>query len=502
MIGTKLKITFVGLVAAAGALLYSIQDDFAVKVLKELASAGAEVQVAGLVITTDCLKQSDLAPCQNFANTDVLYFSGMLPCPKGEGSSLAECIESNDRPLPLVRNALAWELGETEAVVLYGPMPPTPTYFSKELIVYERHVTHIPKMEGYVKPGPGENPPPKTMPNRLVIDASVGDSLNQRHMNTAPSPENPEEELFAIIISGNKVVMEKTAQSLIAGGIPEAAINRMAITDNFVLGSDDKADTFRLIGRIARPFNEEKMAATLSLVNYKFWRVTFPDETTDFTPYPVPGCDSLDFGEGRPPSPCHRSRIAAAPELTEEQHLAYQQLQKQIVEKFGTPNRFITPGYREYSDEFCIETGSYCWGNNNDSLYVNINEKDGRIITFDLSQPDSKIVIVGIDHQAANWADTWNLGFFEPGGVTLGSVGFTDIQKYEYPDIDPALDNLGFYVQLKAQCNDNDEYCYEINFREGQEKLMQIMNRIYLNPQTGTGPAGTQTALPVIYVYQ
>jgi len=133
---------------------------------------------------------------------------------------------------------------------------------------------------------------------------------------------------------------------------------------------------------------------------------------------------------------------------------------------------------------------------------LNINEKDGSMVTFDLNSPDSKVIIAGIDHQAANWADMWNLGFFEPDGTTLGSIGFADIQKNEYSNVDSSIAGLAFYIQIKEQCSETDEHCFELNFNNDSNKVFNIMNRVYVNPRTATGPAGQQTAMPVIYVYQ
>ena len=469
---------------------------------RSLEQEGAAVQRTGLVLATDC-KKSKLPQCDNFANTDALYLGGLVPC--NENGLIALCNEANDKPVPLIKKVLSWQLGENEAVVLYGPLPPTETYFSIELLLYERHREHLSNAAGFVPPVKGESVPEPTMDGRYVIDASVGDSYNHRVLKTGTLDEPGGADNFAMVISGNRIVMQRVVNNLLDNGYPESAINRVELPESYVFGLDEKADTFRLVGRIARPFDEAAMTGFLreSLFQYKLWRVTFDPATTGVELYPTPDCSNLKNQKGILPVPCHKDRKLPGAELTGGQDLAYSQFKQSVKHKLGEPTRILQPVYRRYDDEFCLATGTYCWGNNNDATYVNINDPETDALAFfDLSSPSSKVVIAGIDHQLAGWADMWNLGYFDPDGATLGSINFADVQKNNYASLDSNIDGKAFYVQLKENCGPEDQYCYNINFKKGADKIFALMNRIYLNPRTATGPDGAQTAMPVIYIYE
>ena len=58
-----------------------------------------------------------------------------------------------------------------------------------------------------------------------------------------------------------------------------------------------------------------------------------------------------------------------------------------------------------------------------------------------------------------------------------------------------------YWFQIRQTCLSDDEHCVELNAEAGIEPVREIMHRVYLNPETKTGPSIEETHAPVIYGY-
>ncbi len=470
------------------AILFSVWESSAglrAPLLDALQAQGATVYRPGLMSGKDC-RGSDDPLCSNFANTAVIYLGAIVPC-------AGECAAISERPIGILDSALTWQIAEHEALVLFGPPPPSTTHFGIQVTAYERHKAHIPRLAGYRRLQPGEKIPPASAPDRYVVDAAIGDTFNNHTLNSAPDPFNEGSELFALIISANRNVETRVRQALNAAGVTDAAINTLALPGDHVFVGNDipdrEADSFRMVGRIARPFEEAAVKRYLRPGTLKLWRVAYEKNSVPAAPFAVAE---------------QRSRYSGRAELNGRAGREFLQFQKHVKHRFGEPDRMIHSSARQYDDRHCIETGSYCWGNNNDALYVDINAPGSeQLAKFDLSGPGSRVIILGVDHQRLRYADFWNFAWFDPeSGASLGSFDFTDIQRrrFELP-ADASVGNSAYFIQLRRRCGAEDAHCLSLSDRGDAVPEFNLVNRIYVNPQTGTGPAAEELVLPVVFVY-
>jgi len=398
--------------------------------------------------------------------------------------------------------------------VVYGLVPPDSPYYGFQFTMHERHESSIPNYPDNVQPlEPAENPPDPASPGRVVVSHSIGDTENSRVLPSGPNPDDPGgRPVFAHIVTGNAQVADMVSSALVEAGIPAGGLFIKELPPDYVLTADEFADSFRMVLRMAEPIPPGELAAWLATRPLEPFRVTVPG--IGVTGYgPVTNIDR-DTGVDQKDGTCN---IA-------------DNWEKFVESKFGKPDVRTVMTPRVYDDEFCHHTGTYCWGNNNDALYLNAMTKhEDAMEVYDLSGPDSRVVVAGIDHVANGWADVWNWDFYDGrgAGTALETYLFSEAQADDYgPDIEEFCDqnpgqcNCGvdlvdklYWMQLRQNCEPEDAHCRELcaAFEPGtpegdvclaEPPTREIMNRIYLSPDTATGPDWTNTRATRIFGYE
>ncbi len=479
--GVSLALATIGLVIY---LLHLPMQGLRGDIRVALQEDGATIFGLGLMSGKDCRASQDPL-CSNFANTEVIYMGGLVPC--GE-----DCNVTDQKPVRTLDSTLTWQLARNEAVILFGPPPPSDTHFGIQLTSYERPMTALSAPDRYQAPAPGEKIPAPSAAGRIVVDASIGDTLNNHTLRRAADPYDPDAELFVLIITGNPQLAARITAALENAGVAMAAINTIGIPDSFVFSDETTpgvADSFRLVGRVARPFDEAAVRRYLRPNTSTLWRVTYPRDTI--------------AGGGYPP-PTYRSRETGSPELDASARREFEALKQWVIGQHGEPRAIVPAVARHYNNTSCIESGTYCWGNNNDALYVDIKQPGAAgLAEFDLNAPTSKIVIVGVDHHRLGFADFWNFAWFDrDSGANVGSFGMQDLRgkRFQLPADAPAVDG-GFAVTIRSQCGDGEPYCIPPGLGPAASRILNIVHRIYVNPRTGTGPSAAEITLPVIFAY-
>ncbi len=550
--------------------------DYVESIYGPLPIPGSPVPVPWRVLsmqTVPCLGNLTQPLCSNYANTAVTYAGFLwpgrpeptaLPIPGVPPSNwpivpLPTCTDAappaipfpptSPLPSPICRSI---QLSNDEALVVYGLVPPDSPYWGLEFNVQERHPDSIEDYPDNVAPlAPAENPPPPVTEGRVVVGHASGDTENKLLLPVADNP-NGAGQVFAIIYSGNVHTAEMVRAAMEDAGIPAGGLFVKELPPEYVLRADEFADNFRLVLRIAEPVDPVELAMWLR-PNAPADPFTPPIEPFRVT---VPGIDYAPFG---PITNIDRSTGVDQKQGT--CNIA-DKWEKFVKSKYGKPDveTIMTP--RRYDDEFCFETGSYCWGNNNDALYLNaMTKKEDAMEVYDLSGPDSRVVIAGIDHVASGHALVWNWDIYDGQGVgrAYETYQFSDSQADDYTDDfdefcgknpsncacdypesecgnwtdknctkDPEgcaatvehcrtnypnpLDGKLYWAQIRQSCN-GDPHCIELcaafevgtpesDTCRGDIPAREIMNRVYLSPTTMTGPDWDETRHTRIFAYE
>lgn len=479
-----------------------------------------------MVQTIPCLGNLDQPLCQNYANTAVTYAGFLIPGrPQpvaGMPMPLPTCTPAAPAAIPFpvgtpVPSPLCagYQLARDEAVVIYGTLPPTESYTGLQTMMVERHKDSIPGYPADVDPlKPAENPAPPANPDRVSIWASVGDTENDLVMTGGPNPDDPSGlPVFAKVITANAEVAERIRMALVTGGIPGEAITIKEVPASYTLTDDEFADSFRDVLRIAEPIDPQVLGAWLASSPLEPFRVTY--QGIGFT-----GFDEV----------VHIDRDTGIEQAKGVCGIA-DKWEKFVRNRFGEPTKTTVMSPRVFDDEHCIETGTYCWGNNNDALYLNaMTKKRDAMAVYDLSGADSRVVLAGIDHIKSGWANVWNWDIYDGNGSGRAFETFLYSEAAEadysadkaafceeFPGKcacagDEAVDAL-YWVQLRQSCSADDEQCVELcaDYEEGSSARAacedagasrQIMQRVYLSPTTQTGPSLFETRGTRIFSYE
>lgn len=456
------------------------------------------------------------------------------------------------------------QVDEDEAIVVYGVVPPVEgTYWGFQTSMYERHQDIVPRPEDFEPLKPAENPPAPTIPERLLISNDVGDTENQLRLPSAPHPTGElEGDVFIKILTGNKKVAKKLIKSFEKAGYhyvkhddddsssdddssddssddkrhghkkgekckAKGHIIVKELPDSHNLVTDEFGDSYREILRVARPFDQDEMDAWMASNPIRPFRVSFPGiKVKRFGPAEF---TDRDTGEQQGDGVCG---IAASWE-------------DYVASKFGTPTLTTIMNPRIFDDVFSEETGTYAWGNNNDALYLNamVPELDENgyplaMQTYDLSGANSRMVLTGIDHVKSGWSVVWNWDIYNgeainfPGNPPFGSALET-FQFSQAAEADYTADKIEFcsqypeqcacagaeavdalyWAQLRQTCEANDDHCIQLceSYEPGSVESQicnatgpsrEVMHRVYLSPETKTGPDWFNTRHNRIHYYE
>lgn len=461
-----------------------VKKDFNDIFEKQMTNNHAKVSRSKTWITTNC-KVTPIKECDNFANPSLTYQMPLIPCSPEEG-----CTQANDKILPFSKSSAAWHLDNDEAIVLIAnKVAPSNVYWSFELEIYERYLTNIPELWNYKEPKSGEILPDPIAHRRFVVSAAVGESANQLNTSFGSIPFNNGEKGYIQIYSANKNVSNKIIKNLVDLGYPREFINVYGLPKAYVNENTDYADTYRIIGRIGHSTSSADVGKWVLNNPIGIFRVTFNDKDEKPIGYDLPKETNPITGKNE----------------RQGFDVEWNKFKKIINNKFGEASETIIPKGRSYNSHFCANTGSYCWGYNRDALYLDINDpQTNESAKFDLSKSEnSRVVIVGVDHQKTGFTTFWNFGIFSQKGEIRSHFDFEDIQQNKWnAKLGSKFDDKLFWVQIKKKCYKIDQNCIEAKLKKSDNSIFQLVNRNYLSSITSTAPSIEEFALPEIYYYE
>ncbi|HTJ47479.1 MAG TPA: hypothetical protein VL463_35515 [Kofleriaceae bacterium] len=336
----------------------------------------------------------------------------------------------------------AFRLRADEAIVFVGTTPPTSRYFG-----------FTPYIEDRAKSGGG----------RRVVAASVSETLNDLVLHADGART-------AIIATGDAGTEAKARDALIAAGFPSSAINTLVFDPALAhFGSDDAADTFDVLFRVALPQDPAALGAYLAHPGAQVWRVT-PNGAPSPSPEPSPAPRVKDASNGElalggSVDALGSAIVAAYPGFTATE----------IPVDDGVPDPLA-----------CISGASVCAFDNRDTTYP--ATKAGVLFASD----DDFYVVYGVDHAVSGKVSYANASVYAVqhlvGVASAASPRFPgSAQQYVTTDA-PKL-----YAYKIARSCGGDPYCLEIPkgaCPDGLDNgaLGAIAFRTYLEPTTATAP--------------
>ena len=441
----------------AGVLTEGTQD----AVLKRLQQAGFEAQEGGFSFfrVEDC---ETLPSC--FGNNPSSIY-GFLLLPPGPGEVRTDaCIDLgfSDR----ADICMKYKLRPDEAVVFIGRTPPPCRYFSARSYLFTRQDV-----------GTGQ---------RQTLFASLGDSLNQMNLATS-GRQNPYDSYTVVISTADRGTDRRIRTALAAAGIPGSIINTDVLPSGLPLrmGLYPAADEFSLFFRFAGfsdpILRDQYLAASPGLV----LRVT-PSLPVARDPYPVTPFARRGTG---------KSEVELLPGLPR----ALKQLERSVragiapslkVKRLATLPASFMNGYN------CIGKNFPCLGDLSDATYI----VGGLGVRLEPG-PDSYILVLGVNHYMTGKATYMNLApYYIPQALGVDAVDEEDLfgSANRYLPHHPYRSYLYAYKISRDCAGDPD--CMEISESfpgVPLGKAMSIMERAYLDPRTGIGPAYNEIINPV-----
>ena len=436
----------------------------------------------GLSSFTACDPEDPNMPdsCNNFNNPSLFYGGFQLPC------SEDPCpIETPSEVFPGL--SLLYQPGYSDALVVFGCVPPPCAYFSIRPYLYERGLANVPGGGGGGSDdGTGERPPDPTDPDtRTVVDIPWYDSYNHLNMKSTANPgEEQFGSQFVFISTANRVVARDIAQAFIENGFSASAINVDGIPNAWaeLEGPSSDIDSFRTIARIGKPCeNLEDCEEYVQIPNRNILlRMMKPKINIPFLP----------FSE---PTPRPKSTGSSETDIVGNDIM--DALEEAIVAYYGEPQYTIEGTYKVFNYSECIRNGIYCWGENFDTVYVDF---DGTGLIH--GSTNSFVIACGANHVELGYAVYTNFGLFAESGLSAGLID--DEDKFGSANCyAPHLPESDFMycveVRSVGTCPTSaNAPCVEL-INESPQVLFQA--RINLNPDTQTGPDPTEIIMPKIY---
>lgn len=450
----------IGLIAAgtqAGVLPDGTQD----AVVNRLQQAGFETQEGGFSFfrVEDC---ENLPSC--FGNNPSSIY-GFLLLPPGLGEVRTDAcgeLGFSDR----ADFCMKYKLRPDEAVVFIGRTPPPCRYFSARSYLFTRQDSVT-----------GE---------RRTMFASLGDALNQ--MNIATSGRQHPFDAYTVVIStADRGTDRRIRTALAAAGIPGSVINTDVLPSGLPLrmGLHPAADEFSLFFRFAGfsdpVLRDAYLAASPGLVLRVTPRLPVPRDPYPVIPFALreTGNSEADLLPGLPQALKQLERAARAgiaPSL-------------KVKRLLTLPASFMN-GFN------CIDKNFPCLGDLSDTTYI----VGGLGVRLEPG-PDSYILVLGVNHYMTGKATYMNLApYYIPQALGVDAVDEADLfgSANRYLPRHPYRTYLYAY-KIARDCN-GDPDCMEISETfpgVPAGRAMSIMERAYLDPRTGIGPAYNEIINPV-----
>ena len=414
--------------------------------------------------------------CNNFNNPSLVYAPTSLP---------PQCYNNQcppETPNILPNKSILWQLAQNEAIVEFGCLPPQAAYFGIEPMLYEQNsqwcLACTNDSKHIVEEPPttyGENPETPTTPSRNVIFSPWGDTLNFLTLNSTHVGNNtPWGEIMVLIISANPKIVADISKAFQSNGLPITAINVYGIPNaepyiHLFEGNSSLADSFELVHRIGKPFINQTLG-DLYLQQSRITALRVVSTSTVYTQsYKTP-----------------TRRVRASIQTEAPLLNALKQLIASITLQFGTPHKQIQAQPKNFHPLDCIFKQWYCWGNNEDFLYLDFNH------TFSLVSNNNFVILVGVIHQATRLAVYDNYGLFNSSGTVIGSIDnsmLSGTAKIFDSNLSAHVANKLFAIKIQNSCQAEVWPCTRPTLLSHTPlNEIQIQARAVLNPSTKTGP--------------
>ncbi|MFQ5719759.1 MAG: hypothetical protein ACE5IK_09420, partial [Acidobacteriota bacterium] len=296
-----------------------------------------------------------------------------------------------------------WRLAENQAVIFLGLTPPTGRFFSVQPYPFSRHESklHLPPAdpEGRFCDDPVPIPQGCQTPRQTLL-AKMGLSLSHLDLITDRGDEDSFDKFTVVVTTANKEV-ERRIRELLPRRLAELGYSPNVINidpipcdsvaadgtcddsdpRNLVLGSEPEADDFIMAWRLAMTRSLTALQDYLDDPPATVLRVTFPDLSGTFVPYP-------------------REAVPTPPAMHRYNEKPYEDaldwLTRNIRDTYapgGTAISFSSsqgPYYR------CMDQESSCNASSEDAYY-----SSGPDITKRCVKEGQSIYVVGVNHSLA-----------------------------------------------------------------------------------------------------
>ncbi len=421
---------------------------------------------------------------------------GMYRLPPGPGEPDTDVLLFPwDEEIDNFEKRSLWRLRPDEAIVYIGETPPEVLYFGFRTYLFQRYESINGSME------------PKD------IFASLGNTLNNLTLKTAAplaqtasTASDPFNKETVVISTADKGIDAIVREALSSSGYAPQIINTdiiPALDDAehgsgqlLNMGYGEYADTFTMLFRVAVFADPEGAGeAYLNHPPGHLFRITPMTESTP-APFAFPGL--VQPGTGTTEAPLREIQL----KLLDAVRAEVQSPRRTVTER---PTIFAPVEGVE-----CIRNSQFCLGDNHDAQYgifpyveLGITGK-----SFKLSDSgDDFLMVIGINHALTGKGTYTNITpYYLEKQLGIGSLRGDELlgsaDKY-LPD-EPEAD-LFYVAKIARSCGpegNKEKYCLEIPssgyLAIPLDEYIFIMNRAYLERETGCEPASDEILEPLV----
>lgn len=399
----------------------------------------------------------------NYNNAGAPYLVPRLPMAPGQTAPPLV----TDAPINPANEGLYvdYRIRPDEAIVLVGKTPPKCTYFSYDADIISRWSDQLGKP--------------------VMIFGNYSDAINPMVIKTDGTADDPYQRNTMIIMSADQGVADSIRTAAESAGYSGDIINESPIPSQVLkLGLDGKSDTLGMLLRFAYPEDPQAAQDYMNGANMQVFRVT-PNSPPQPAPYDIPAYRIRGTGDF--------SELALTGTA--------EQLRQAILARYANyaASEPVSSPFMGGADGVDGMVGmqevTNIYGPGRDALYL-------RTAEFTLANdPNEFVIVYGINH-AALGKTTYNsfsvYGTVQYNGVASAWDGMYAGTAEEYLPGNP--DAKYFYVWKIARQADGDSHITEVPFNQGVygidlDQPMFVGFRLYLQPETRTGPIAMETYL-------
>lgn len=410
------------------------------------------------------------------------------------------------------RNMVAnYRLGEREALVVMAQMPPSARYFGVHTNVFSRKIEFNPEDPVYEELASIDPDFPALRgllfvespdPERMLMVASIGDSINNVVMQEQ-SGDSPWSEQRFFIVTADHDLAEELTEALVEGGVDADHVLVEPVARDLVhLGYGAEADDLITYMRYALPDDPAAGAAWRARLPVTVLRVRDKAKSEALDPFAIPEYVSKEGNY-------NQDEWALLGKLAALEIKVRQYWEQDSTE---APTKIFLSAYKDLDlvGQHCLGYGSplgddrgpmNCLGDNQDTDYQlgqSMNLDDGQVIavlgTLATETDNATYVSLSVNRY--------------PVLVGVANLDDTDLKgsAARFQDTAGGIDVLGddahkFYVYYIARDCTGLEDCLEISRRQvARGETIKLMQRNYVKPGSSVGPDPRRMLNPIAVV--